>query len=106
MLSYFGRAAYNYKKKYLFEFTLRRDGSSVFGEDVRWATFPSVAVGWAFSEEPFFKKWWLSYAKIRASWGTSGQQFQDALSGTWNLGICKYFLGNAGVLPSQIVNKI
>ena len=105
MLSYFGRAVYNYKKKYLFEFTLRRDGSSVFGEDVRWATFPSVAVGWAFSEEPFFKKWWLSYAKIRASWGTSGQQFRDAYLAHGTLEFANTFLGNAGVLPSQIVNK-
>ena len=105
MLSYFGRAVYNYKKKYLFEFTLRRDGASVFGEDVRWATFPSVAVGWAFSEEPFFKKWWLSYAKIRASWGTSGQQFRDAYLAHGTLEFANTFLGNAGVLPSQIVNK-
>ena len=75
-VSGFGRIAYNFKQKYLTEFTLRRDGSSVFGEDVRWATFPSVAVGWAFSEEQFMDKlWWLSYGKIRASWGTSGQEF-------------------------------
>ena len=50
MLSYFGRLAYNYNKKYLTEFMIRRDGSSVI-PDMRWATFPSVAVGWAFSEE-------------------------------------------------------
>ena len=104
MLSYFGRLAYNYKKKYLFEYTLRRDGSSVFGEDVRWATFPSVAVGWAFSEEPFMKKWWLSYGKIRASWGTSGQQFRDAYLAHGTLGFTGTFLGNSGVLPSQIIN--
>lgn len=78
MCSYFGRLTYNYKEKYLFEATLRRDGSSVFGENVRWATFPSVSAGWAFSEEPFMKKWyWLSFGKIRASWGTSGQKFSQ-----------------------------
>ena len=55
MVSYFGRLAYNYDKKYLLEVTVRRDGSSVFGTDVRWATFPSVAVGWAFSTERFMK---------------------------------------------------
>lgn len=43
MVSYFGRLAYNYDKKYLLEVTVRRDGSSLFGADVRWATFPSVA---------------------------------------------------------------
>lgn len=105
MLSYFGRLAYNYKKKYLFEYTLRRDGSSVFGEDVRWATFPSVAAGWAFSEEPFMKNlWWLSFGKIRASWGTSGQQFADAYLAHGILEFSGTFLGNSGVLPSQIIN--
>ena len=54
MVSYFGRVAYNFDQKYLMEFTLRRDGSSVFGKDVRWATFPSVALGWNFSDEASF----------------------------------------------------
>lgn len=76
MCSYFGRLSYNYKEKYLLEATLRRDGSSVFGEGVRWATFPSVSAGWAFSEEPFMKRfYWLSFGKIRGSWGTSGYKF-------------------------------
>lgn len=56
MNSYFGRLRYNFKEKYMLEATIRRDGSSVFGEDVRWATFPSVAAGWIFSDEPFIKK--------------------------------------------------
>lgn len=78
MNSYFGRLTYNYKEKYLFEATLRRDGSSVFGEDVRWATFPSIAVGWTFSDEKFMKPfYWLSFGKIRASWGVSGQKFRQ-----------------------------
>ena len=78
MNSYFGRLTYNYKEKYLFEATLRRDGSSVFGEDVRWATFPSIAVGWTFSDEKFMKPfYWLSFGKIRASWGVSGQKFSQ-----------------------------
>ena len=87
------------------EFTLRRDGSSVFGEDVRWATFPSVAVGWAFSEEQFMDKlWWLSYGKIRASWGTSGQEFNQPYlaHGTYVLG--DLFLGGVGMDPA-IFNK-
>lgn len=76
MMSYFGRLTYNFKEKYMFETTIRRDGSSVFGEKVRWATFPSFALGWAFSEESFFKPlYWLSFGKIRASWGKSGQKF-------------------------------
>lgn len=50
MCSYFGRLSYNYKEKYILEGTIRRDGSSVFGEKVRWATFPSVSAGWAFQK--------------------------------------------------------
>lgn len=99
--SYFGRLTYNYKEKYMFETTVRRDGSSVFGEKVRWATFPSVAAGWAFSEESFMKPlYWLSFGKIRASWGRSGQKFfQRYLAhglvtngGTW--------MGKSGMEPT------
>ena len=81
MISYFGRLGYNYKQRYLIEFTFRRDGSSTFGEGHRWANFPSVALGWTFSEEPFIKRWtgkWLNWGKIRGSYGTSGQIFTDA----------------------------
>lgn len=53
MVGVFGRFNYNYMQKYLLSFSIRRDGSSKFGEDVRWATFPAYAVGYAFSEEPF-----------------------------------------------------
>lgn len=80
MASFFGRIGYNYKQRYLIEFTMRRDGSSTFGEGNRWADFPSVAVGWAFSDEPFLKdrvSGWLDWAKIRASFGTSGQIFDS-----------------------------
>ena len=105
MLSYFGRVAYNFDKKYLFEYTIRRDGSSVFGEDVRWATFPSVAAGWAFSEEKFMKRfWWLSYGKVRASWGTSGQQFNSPYLAHGLLDIGGKFMGQVGMLPTEILN--
>lgn len=108
MNSYFGRISYNYMEKYLLEATLRRDGSSVFGANVRWATFPSVAVGWAFSEEPFMEKfYWLSFAKIRLSWGVSGQKFtqrylaQGLMSSTRGT-----FLGNSGMQPTGgVINK-
>lgn len=78
MVSYFGRLAYNYKYRYLLEATCRRDGCSSFGTNVRWCTFPSVAVGWSFSEESFFD-WasWLNLGKIRVSWGRSGKEFSE-----------------------------
>lgn len=105
LVSGFGRIAYNYKQKYLTEFTLRKDGSSVFGKDVRWATFPSVAVGWAYSEENFLKDiWWLSYGKLRASWGRSGQQFDEAYLALGTLQIGGSFMGNVGVRPESLLN--
>ena len=81
MMSFFGRLSYNFKQRYLMEFTFRRDGSSTFGEGNKWANFPSFALGWAFSEESFIKSWtgkWLNWGKIRASYGTSGQIFTEA----------------------------
>lgn len=54
-LSYFGRAGYNYKEKYIAEFLWRLDGSYIFPEDKRFGFFPGVSAGWRVSEEPFFK---------------------------------------------------
>lgn len=106
LVSSFGRLTYNYKQKYLTELSIRRDGSSVFGKDVRWATFPAVAVGWAFSEEPFMKNlYWLGFAKLRASWGRSGQQFEDAYLGHGRLKIGNLFMGKTGVSPEAMSNS-
>lgn len=78
LLSMFFRGTYNYKERYMAEFTFRRDGSSVFGDNNKYANFPAAAVGWAFSEEPFMKRlWWLNHSKIRFSYGKSGEVFQD-----------------------------
>lgn len=73
--SYFGRINYSYAYKYLLEFNLRRDGSSRFAKDSRWATFPSVSLGWLISEERFMKSVdWLNYLKIRGSYGKLGNE--------------------------------
>lgn len=75
--SWFGRVMYNYAEKYLLQFNIRRDGSSRFHSDYRWGTFPSVSGGWVISEESFFKDAnidWLSFLKVRASWGTLGNE--------------------------------
>lgn len=73
--SFFGRLNYNYANRYLMQFTLRRDGSSKFGSERRWGTFPSVALGWRISEEPFFPKDTpVSNLKLRASWGRLGNE--------------------------------
>ena len=106
MLSYFARVGYNYKQRYLVEGTLRRDGSSTFGEDHRWATFPSVAVGWAFSEEPFMR-WasWLDWGKLRASYGTSGQIFTDEYLAHGLMSVNNdAFMENNGMIPNTMIS--
>ena len=106
MMSLFGRLAYNYKHKYLAEFSLRSDGSSVFGSDVRWGTFPAVGLGWTFSDEPFMKNlWWLSFGKFRASWGRSGQKFNEAYLALGTMSTSNTFLGNSGLIPGLLANN-
>ncbi|MFP5079921.1 SusC/RagA family TonB-linked outer membrane protein [Pedobacter sp. JCM 36344] len=82
-LSYFGRAGYNYKEKYLAEFLWRVDGSYIFPKASRFGFFPGVSVGWRLSEEPFFKDnvKFVNNLKLRASWGQMGAEayFGDAL---------------------------
>lgn len=79
LASFFGRADYSYADKYLASFTIRRDGSSRFGENNRWGTFPAFSLGWRISQEKFMKG--LSNVvddiKIRAAWGQTGNQSID-----------------------------
>lgn len=73
LLSALARAQYSYKGKYMFSAAIRADGSSRFGKNNRWGTFPSVSAGWYVSEEKFMRKLdWLSFLKLRASYGISG----------------------------------
>jgi len=82
-LSYFGRAGYNYKEKYLAEFLWRVDGSYIFPTNRRFGFFPGVSLGWRLSEEDFFKNnvSFINNLKIRASYGQMGAEayFGDAL---------------------------
>ena len=74
LMSYFGRANYSFKDKYLLEANVRVDGSSRFAPESRWGVFPSVSAGWRINEEEFmgFAEDWLSNLKLRASWGQMG----------------------------------
>lgn len=76
LASYFGRLSYNYAERYMFQFTVRRDGSSNFGPNNKWATFPSVSLGWNVTNEPFMQKRpdWLNSLKLRLSWGKNGNE--------------------------------
>ena len=76
LVSFFGKANYTYADKYMASFTIRRDGSSRFGTNNQYGTFPSVSVGWRITQEGFMKKTssWLDDLKLRYSWGQTGNQ--------------------------------
>ena len=75
-IGYLGRVNYSYKDTYHFNASIRRDGSSVFGNDRKWGTFPAVGVAWTISNEGFFQQAipWATNTKIKASWGKNGNQ--------------------------------
>jgi TonB-linked SusC/RagA family outer membrane protein len=75
LMSYFGRLNYNFKETYLFNATLRADGSSKFAPENQWSYFPSVSAGWVASNEEFLKdSQAINFLKVRASWGQVGNQ--------------------------------
>jgi iron complex outermembrane receptor protein len=75
LISFFGRATYNYADRYLVDASVRRDGSSRFGPSNAWGTFPAVSVGWRLSREPFMRGLTgLSDLKLRGSWARTGNQ--------------------------------
>jgi TonB-linked SusC/RagA family outer membrane protein len=76
-VSYFGRVGYNFQEKYMFNATLRADGSSKFSRGNRWGYFPSFSAGWVISNEDFIANKnlkFLNFLKLRASWGQVGNQ--------------------------------
>ncbi|MFR9579585.1 MAG: TonB-dependent receptor [Rikenellaceae bacterium] len=96
-----GRLLYNYKSRYLFSASARRDGSSRFSEDNRWGVFPSASAGWNISDEPFFKslRKKVNSLKLRASVGTTGNQnFSDyAFAATVGTEMDYVFSGDSSV---------
>jgi TonB-dependent starch-binding outer membrane protein SusC len=75
LVSYFGRASYNFNEKYMFDFIFRADGSSNFAKGYQWGYFPSVSAGWIFTQETFMKNFeWINFGKLRASWGQNGNK--------------------------------
>ena len=109
LLSYIGRVQYDYNGKYLLSAAIRADGSSRFGRNNRYGSFPSVSAGWNVSQEPFLKSVsWLSDLKLRASYGLTGN-FQIPNYGSVSLlNYQNYILGNetivSGLAPGNSAN--
>ena len=115
LVSYFGRANYDFDGRYLATFTLRADGSSNFAPGHRWGYFPSASVGWNLASERFMaeQSTWLDQFKIRASWGRNGNcnisNFQYLT--TIAIGGANYFFGSnhldkvTGSFPDKLANS-
>ncbi len=96
LLSMFGRINYDYKGKYLFSASIRRDGSSRFGSDERWGTFPSISAGWIISDEKFLGNVsWLNFLKLRAEYGSLGNFNIGNYSYLSNISSSNYVFGGA-----------
>ena len=106
MASFFGRLSYNYKGRYLVNANVRYDGSSRFGVDKRWGVFPSVSLGWRFSDEEFMNwmKPFVNDAKLRVSYGVTGNQVAGNFA-SYGLYSINYYADMPGIYPSQLENK-
>jgi TonB-linked SusC/RagA family outer membrane protein len=105
--SYFSRVEYNLGAKYYLSGSLRRDGSSVFGADRRFGTFYSIGGAWRIGKEEFLQSAnWIDDLKIRASYGTSGNDRIDryAAQGLYSLG--RNYEGQSGINYTQLANLL
>lgn len=105
-LSYMARVNYSYLSRYMFTATVRRDGFSGFGEDNKWAVFPSASLAWVVSDEPFFGDPGL-YLKLRTSYGINGNQGIGRYSSLSRMGTRYYVYGQStaiGLYPSNLGN--
>ncbi len=102
LIGFFGRGNINFKDKYLFTFTYRRDGTSRFGSENRWGNFPAAAFAWKVKEDFFKNSTLVSDLKLRLGWGVTGQQeigeslFYRQLYNIGN-GNSQYTFGNTSV---------
>ncbi|CAN5775121.1 TonB-dependent receptor [soil metagenome] len=108
LISYFGRLQYGFNGKYLLSASLRRDGSSRFGANTKWGTFPSASIGWRIIQENFMNALpVVSDLKLRASWGKSGNNNIPDYGSIATLGTYNYSFNGTGVVgqaPSGIAN--
>ena len=109
LLSYFGRAQYDFDGKYLLTASIRRDGSSNFGKNTKWGVFPSASVGWNIAKENFMSDVdFFKALKIRASWGIAGNRgFSDNYPAIPRIDFSNYsYSGNfaTGQVPINAAN--
>lgn len=106
MASFFARASYDYKGRYLLNSNFRYDGSSRFGSSNRWGAFPSVSFGWRFSDERFMKwsKTFLTDSKLRVSYGVTGNQTTGDFA-SYDLYSTNYYADYVGLYRSQLSNS-
>ena len=106
LISYFGRAQYNFADRYILAATVRADGSSLFLGKNKWGYFPSASAAWLISEEPFFAPWkeTMNTFKLRVSYGQTGN---NSISRTAPLGAYAQgtYAGYNTILPSVMQNK-
>lgn len=106
--SQFGRFNYGYDNKYLLEASIRRDGSSRFGADNRYALFYAVSGGWVLSEEKFMKNQkFINFLKLTASYGTAGNDRIGNFSSLdlFGGGVLSDYAGSPGLRPTQVPNR-
>lgn len=108
MASFFGRATYNWKSRYLVAANLRYDGSSRFSSSNRWGFFPSASLGWRFTDEPWME--WirksLSDGKIRASYGVTGNESIGNYKGWATYSAAGMYDGIGGLSPDLVYRDL
>ena len=109
MLSWLGRVNYTFDGKYLLTATIRRDGSSRFGANNRWGTFPSFSLGYRLSDEPFMKSArFINDLKVRGSWGVSGNNLIANYASQGLLGVSRNVSNGqiiSGIVPTSLSNN-
>ncbi|RNC84625.1 MAG: TonB-dependent receptor [Balneola sp.] len=102
--SYFTNLKYNFDEKYFISFTGRYDGHSRFGEDVRWAFFPSVSGAWNIAEEDFFTVDVIDDLKLRVGYGQTGNSAIGNFESQALYSLAGTYSGSTGISPSQLAN--
>lgn len=107
LASYFGRISYDYDERYMLQVTVRRDGSSNFGPNNKWATFPSVSLGWNLTNESFLQERpeWLTSTKLRLSWGKNGNENIGAFRYTANVAMNNNYVFGGGANQQIIMGS-